>query len=57
MKSPSEIIIDVYLTVCKELKYLLKDRVLRERGKRPKLTDEECLTIFIVAEAIGINTI
>ena len=56
MRPLSEIIICVYLTVEKELPNLLQGKTLRTSGKEPKLSDAECITIFIVAEAIGINT-
>lgn len=56
MRPLSEIIICVYLTVEKELTNLLQGKTLRTSGKEPKLSDAECITIFIVAEAIGINT-
>ena len=56
MNNLSEIIISVYLTIEKELSNLLQGKVLRKSGKVPKLTDGECITIFVVAEALNINT-
>jgi len=56
MENLSETFIVVYLFVSEELEKLLDGERIRKGGPLPKLTDAECITIFIVSEAIGIDT-
>ena len=44
------------LFVSAELDKLLDGERLRKGGNLPKLTDVECITIFIVSETIRIDT-
>jgi len=56
MNNLSETIIFVYLFVSEHLELSLKGKRLRRGGPKPKLTDAECITIFVISEAIGIDT-
>lgn len=56
MENLSETFIIVYLFVSEQLENLLDGERLRKGGPSPKLTDAECITIFIVSEAIGLDT-
>ena len=49
-------IIAVYCLVDDTMKKILKAQRLRQRGFAPKLSDEEMITMEIVAEFIGIDT-
>ena len=51
-----DLIITVYCSVDDTMKKLLKEQGLRQRGFGSKLTDEEMVTMEIVAESIGIDT-
>src|SRR4051812_30237351 len=46
-------IITVFCLVDDELKALLKDRKLRQRGFQPALTDSEVMTMEVVGETLG----
>jgi hypothetical protein len=50
-----ELIIAVYCKVDNELKILTTNRVLRQRGLAPGLSDAEVITMEIVAEYLGID--
>ena len=54
--SLEDFIITVYCLVDEGMEKVLNEQKLRQRGFSPKLSDEEILTMEIVAEFLGIDT-
>ena len=51
--SIDDFIIAVFCLIDEEMKKILKEKKLRQRGPAPRLTDSEVITMEIVGEFLG----